>query len=296
MPKLDWNHEDRDDYESASYRGLRIEARRDDDAGNPWNEWDGNPPALAKSGRDSLQEYGADADGLNNPLAAIPDGRFRRHWRKIAEAVDMVPSELHAEALQSQKDYGGGLTDIKRELVGEKLEELTPTSYAGNAGDYFEALASLWQIAGREALATSSQGYTQGDYAELLFVATPEWEELTGAPRDSHARQLESAADLWGAWAWGDVYGYVITLPDGGDLGALHDSCWGFYGDSHDKSGLEEQATNAVDCILRSARKSRFERLRELIRNRVPLDRRAQELADAAGELAALFNGGACNA
>lgn len=284
---MQWDYLEREGVERASYRGLVIDAERDSDARNPWEDWDGNPALAVAYGRNGIREYGEPLDALAN----ISDSLFRRHWRAICKAVDADADELHAEAVESQRDYGGARTDIKRELVGDRLEELKPSTYGGNAGDYFQAVADLWAIAGREALATSSQGYSQGDYADLLLVATPAWEKETGAPRDSHKRQLEASADLWGAWAWGDVYGYVIKAPGGADLDELHDSCWGFYGTNHNESGLEEQAANAADCIIASVRRKRQETLKRLIRARVPLAIREELLADVTGALAPLFTG-----
>jgi hypothetical protein len=39
----------------------------------------------------------------------------------------------------------------------------------------------------------------------------------------------------------GNVYGYEID-EDG-------DSCWGFFGDNHEESGLMEYAKNSIDCL-----------------------------------------------
>ena len=294
MQKLDWEFiESRSGgYQRASYRGLVIEALQDCDASNPFESWDCEPPTLVYSGgrNGSRSDY---SDGAcETALDSIPDGKFRRHWRAIAEALDLKPEELHAEAIEEQKDYGGALTDIKRELAERALEELKPSAYSGNASDYLEALAALWRIAGREAVTWASSGYSQGDYASGLSVATPEWEEKTGAPRSSHKSQLEYAGKLWGYWAWGAVYGYVIKGPDGADLtdsARIGDSVWGFYGSDHGESGLEEQACDMADSIVDGARKARLDRLRSLITNRVPLHRRAFVLASTAPDLAPLF-------
>jgi len=279
-------------YQRADYCGLVIEAHQDTDARNPFTEYDCEPPTLVYFGRSDRNDY---ADGACEGVldsAIIPDGKFRRHWRAIAKALDVDADALHAEAIESQRDYGGGLTDIKRELCERALEELKPSHYSGNAGDYLEALASLWAIAGREAVTWTSSGYSQGDYADGLSVATAEWEKLTCAPRDAHKRLLEAAGELWGAWAWGDCYGFVIKGPDGADLedsAFVGDSVWGYYGSEHDESGLEESAIESADSLLASVREKREARLRELIRNRVPLDRRARELASVAPDLAPLF-------
>jgi hypothetical protein len=65
-------------------------------------------------------------------------------------------------------------------------------------------------------------------------------------------KDFESTVALYGDWAWGNVYGYTIHAPVFDDEGEiedwteLDDSCWGFYGDDHHDSGLEEQALDAV--------------------------------------------------
>lgn len=282
MAKLSWDYvESRaGGYQVAKYRGLVIEAHNDTDARNPFEDFDGEPDLVVLYDR-RMTEYGNGSP--LDPLSAFDDARLRRHLKAIASAVDLSPAELDREARETQKDYGGGLTDIKREAIGEALSDMSDS-------DRLEACAKLWTIAGHEALCTSTRGYSQGDYAESLLVATPEWAAKVGAPRDSHARQLEAAAKLYGAWARGDCYGYVIKAPDGSDLDVMGDSCWGFYGSEHDESGLDEMAMDAADCLIDGATKARGDRLKELIRNRVPLALRPALLREAAEELAALWD------
>lgn len=283
MPKLNWQYVEKRNapgFERARYRGLVIHAEQDCDAGNPFEQWDCEPDLVVLYDR-RLTEYG-DGSPLN-PLSALSDSKLRRHLRAAAKAVDLCPAELDRNAREAQRDYGGGLTEHKREAIAEALSDMGDS-------DRLEACAALWAIAGREALCTSSRGYSQGDYCELLLVASEQWEKKTGAPRDSHARQLEAAAKLYGYWAWGECYGYVIKAPDGSDLDVMGDSCWGFYGSNHDESGLDDMAINAADCLIDSARKARGDKLKELSRNRVPLALRAQLLRDAAGELAGLWD------
>lgn len=279
---LDWQYiESRNapGYQRARYRGLVIEAHNDCDARNPFEEFDCEPDLVVLyDGR--LTEYGKGSPLA--PLSAISDAKLRRHLKAIARAVDLDSAELDREARQTQSDYGGGLTDIKRDCLTDTLDGM-------NDSDRLEACAALWAIAGREALCTSTSGYSQGDYAELLLVASEQWQKLTGAPRDSHACQLKAAAKLYGAWAWGECYGYIIKAPDGSDLDSVGDSCWGFYGSDHAESGLNDMATNAADCLIDSATKARGDRLKELSRNRVPLALRAELLREAAGELAGLW-------
>lgn len=53
---------------------------------------------------------------------------------------------------------------------------------------------------------------------------------------------LEQELEEWQRWAQGDVYGVVVTGPDGETV----DSCWGFYGHEY---ALEEAARMLDDAI-----------------------------------------------
>lgn len=260
--------------EIASYGALTIRAVRDESPANPFTDWDCEPPLLVWYDG-SLTEYG---DGICEPLVALSDWRISRRWREIAAALDIKPETVEAEARDRAK--GERMADFRRDYFESALADMRPSGgrYGGGASDYFAALAKLWEIAGVEALDSCSRGYSQGDYADVLAVALPSWAEKVDAPRESHARQLESAVKLYGAWAWGDVYGYVINGPDGETL----DSCWGYYGSDHDESGLAKAAESAAAYIYSAARKRKGERLKELIRNRVPLALRPALLAEAA--------------
>ena len=55
----------------------------------------------------------------------------------------------------------------------------------------------------------------------------------------------------------GDVYGY----------NAGEDSCWGFYGYDHKKSGLLEYAQDAIDCQIESAIKTHINKLKKWIKS-----------------------------
>jgi hypothetical protein len=58
---------------------------------------------------------------------------------------------------------------------------------------------------------------------------------------------LRSDLEVYDQYLRGDVYRYEIISPDGED----EDSCGGYYGSDHEKSGLMEQAKNAIDCSIK---------------------------------------------
>lgn len=246
----------------TTYRGFTVYAVQDSNAENPFTAWDTEPPTLVYAGRrDGFSDY---ADGaLDNPLAAISDARLARKWAEAAKALAISADAYALTKASNRADYGTSAADTRREMAEEALADMRH----GSGSDYLEALATLWRIAGCVAETWSAHGYSQGDYAEGLSVATPEWAKTVGAPKSSHAAQCRYAGKLYGYWAFGDVYGYVIADPSDDHL----DSCWGFYGSDFEESGLADAAREVVDGIISARAKRRQGKARELIQARVPL-------------------------
>ena len=306
MTKLSFDYDASLDCYVAHYNDLRISARRDDCAGNPWKEWDGNIPCLSLSfgygGRSDIAAYD-DNSGIDllRPFrgATISDAMLRRHMKAICAAFPDAPAYygqsdnvqsfaqwLDKEARESRYHQGDCLTSIKRDLLDDALEGM------GNS-DKLEALASIYQAIGLPALCTSSSGYSQGDYIELLFVVTPAFRKKTGMesarkyPAEFWTKDMEAARDLFGAWAWGDVYYLDVEAPASWDSDGEPDE-WesletvgGYYGDDHGESGLAESAIQIADSIIARRDKARADAVKAVIRNRVPLALRADIIAAA---------------
>jgi hypothetical protein len=77
-------------------------------------------------------------------------------------------------------------------------------------------------------------------------------------------KDMQGQANLYGYWAWGDVYGYVIEKrcvcagdPDDDvedDWEEIEDgSCWGYFGSDHSESGLEDSALSCLPVDARVA-------------------------------------------
>lgn len=263
---------------TADYRGLTIAAIQDESPSNPWTDSDGLAPLLWWSLGGGSEEHGGAE--LGRPLDAVSDYKLGRQWAELCKAVGADPAELDADCRQAQKDYGGRLADHRREALEERLGDMAPSDYNRRSWpvDYADALESLWTLAGCEALAFQRNGYSQGDSVLGLLVATPAWISAMGIPAGHDMRaDLERQADTFGAWAFGDCYGFSIESPDGESL----DSCWGFIGSDFEESGLAEAARDSADWIVESAAKRRAERLKELIRARVPVAYRPALLAEA---------------
>lgn len=255
----------------AEANGFIVRAVRDESPENPWDAWDGQPPLIVYNDR-NLEELG----DVPNPLSDMSDSFIARNWRALCKIFDQSPDS----AQERKADYGFfRIADAKRELLDEWLDDIRPGRYSGHAGDYMTALGELCELRGWPSLSTSSHGYSQGDYAELLLIFSPAYAKEIGRawPRSAKAKaearkSLEADAKLWGAWAWGNVYGFAIESADSD--GDCLDSCFGFYGDP-DESGLAEAAAESLSYIRQKRKAKRLAKLKELIRARVPLAARA---------------------
>jgi hypothetical protein len=253
-----------DTLDTINYRGYTINIHYDDSPECPWVAWDCEPPLLAvhlPPGSRNVHNH-----GLDRTPPTLTREQIKQHASDITTALDSR-TLLHAvkDLLPYYLHTYSTATDAVNDAIGEYAESIS------NGSDLTAFLAQCWTWAGCIALDTSTSGYSQRDYADLLLVATPEWLETTGIKPEHALKQLEASAELYGDWCWGNVYGYTITGPDDEET---NDSCWGFYGDDHRTSGLLEYAEDAVDCEIRRRRKQHLARLKTYITHRVPLHAR----------------------
>lgn len=74
------------------------------------------------------------------------------------------------------------------------------------------------------------------------------WKVISQKRREQIEKYLRGEVETYDNFLTGSVYCYTITDPDGIEL---VDSCGGFYGYEHEKSGLMEYAKNAIDCHIK---------------------------------------------
>lgn len=277
MDKLDFDYTQSGDY-VASYAGLTIRAIRDDCAENPFENWDFMTPCLWTSG-DSLQEDSA--GDIESPLDLIPSDKLKPLWNQLCAALDIDAAESDRHCKADKASYGGRLADYRRDCLTEVLNDKRPGGFRSwkDSLEYLEALCGLWTLAGFPANTYQRNGYSQGDSIYALFVSTPAFLRDSGlTKRKAAALGNESEADLLAAYCFGDVYGYAIETESGETL----DSCFGFYGDDMDKSGLSGAALDMVRHYIGGAAARRLNCLKALIKNRVPLALRPAMLESAA--------------
>jgi len=201
---------------------LRIEQNTNPE--NPWSAfWGGEPPLMVRSGgrHSETHTYGDFPNRAHSARAftrATLKAFVRSQWYGDQERAEVWRDALHACG-PDIADRARGLLDLAEQEDGDRecLNILTRA---------FDAIR--WTC-----LNTSSYGYSQGDHADLLLVASPDWLKKTGQPIQGAPSQLAAAAKLYGYWAWGDVWGVVVETSDGEQV----DSCWGYYTDSPDDCG-----------------------------------------------------------
>ena len=209
----------------------RVTIHHADSPDNPWTDWDCQTPlawASLERFHMTLNEHDS-GDGILNPLGDVSPRWASRNWRKIAQALDLDAGAEDAEARLQARDYGEPLGAVRLDRFRDALSDMRGTTW-GVLVDYFDALEALWELRGCPALAFQRNGYSQGDSVLGLLVATPAHAERCGftldAPGHDIRASLEGDANLFGAWAFGDVYGFTLEDAEGDTL----DSCWGFYG------------------------------------------------------------------
>jgi len=226
--------------ENITVAGVDVEIWQDQDAENPYHWGDGMAPALWFSYQ--IDSYGP--GDLEDPIGRMSPAFVSRHYRKIEDILDNVDSD---EPARIKADYGGAMGDIRQEYYRECLADLRSESW-GSVCDYFDTLAALWRLQGIPADTFQSNGYCQGHSARGLIVHLPEWVESVGACHDSPdaiAKDMQGDADTYGAWLWGDIYGFSVgdQVED-----PAFDSCGGFYGT--DSEYFAGQIADAVNRIL----------------------------------------------
>jgi len=120
-----------------------------------------------------------------------------------------------------------------------------------------------------DTLNTTQQGRQIG----FIYITKESWNNQMGTDFDSHKqkrslanRYIKAEIETLNNWLMNDCYGW--TIP------SLMESCWGFYGSDHSKSGLLESAKNEIDHDLRYKHKIHLEKLKKYIKGNTPIQYR----------------------
>ena len=249
-------------YHTEKYKGFTINIHHDEDgySRDPYKDMDGMYPMMIKGDRRTTKQDYYDASAAFFPTT----NQYRRHKKALLEVFDIQP-----QADDSPDDTEDELTDAINDAVKEH--------------DY-DKLEDVGRILGVPCLQFSSRGYSQSDWAQLFVVWTPEFAKRGGTTKKEATQEsMKANAKYWSAWAWGDVYGFIIEDKDGNEI--EDGSCWGFVEPETypaEKMYVVKDARETVDNHIKweaeKAAKDRKEaiaqhtaQLKTWIRNHVPV-------------------------
>lgn len=217
--KLDWVYQDhsRTPEYRAEYKDLVIRAIHDSSPGNPFEDDDGHWPmaVLTDNRNDKPTTYDKIPTGSGplDPLHRFNDAQLV-HWQvHIAKLFNETVRSL-MECYLSDEPVGYTTdADVLEDCFNQAWDDQTYSKQ-------FELAEGLYKLLDIPCLCTTVRGYSQGDWADLLIVATPEAQEkLRSQPEGMSdetwaktlAEDMEGQAKLYKSWAFGDVYGYQLA-------------------------------------------------------------------------------------
>lgn len=226
----------------------RIRILQDPDPINPFVEIDGNPPIMYEGARGIKSEY-PDSEIKEFITSKATDKLVIKHQEEIAEILEI------------------NLDDYIDVTIDDKISDIVSEIYKAN----LKQLAKLCKVFKILHINWISKGYSQSDWLDVLVVLTDNFFETTGCSRKKYKSILKETQDLLDAWAWGDVYGFILeeckvykkVLASEFDAGNFEDvgeeeeweeidSCWGFYGDKWMENGMSDHIPKELHDQLKN--------------------------------------------
>lgn len=170
-------------------------------------------------------------------ISAPTDNQIIRHQKELANIFDI------------DLEY---LSDLSK---SEKVEEILDaiSDYGISDFDKLEGFCKIFKIP------CLNKGH-------LFFAPSKQWFELTGCKKLTKD-MMEGSADLWDAFSSGNVYGF--------DIDDIH-SCWGYYGNDHEASGLLAEARSCIDYHIKNKIKTHTQKVKNWIKSKVPIIHRTE--------------------
>lgn len=219
---------------------------------NPFEDWDCEMPLMYLCGYNRSTFI---TDFSNNEIAdfIIRKAESYKDKEELLTHFDITIVELFEndfedcmenDVLIKEIEYLGFYLqdyDNKDDLVDDII-----TDSLSNLSNSVKELASLAEFLGLTYYHSIANGYSQGDWADVLIVPTQNWADYVGVELESiDEKQLKDTFDLFSYWAFGDCYGYEIE----NSVGEVLDACYGFFGISYSKD-LAEQVVENIDLDL----------------------------------------------
>jgi len=256
--------------DTKEYRGYTIEIYVDDFPMSP-REWDN----LGRFSWWSREVSHLTEDGIKNAagwlLQYIPCPKWPSDTPFRAITEDMR-RHVHAD----KEEYGYySWADFYRDV---ELELYVPmqeaTERVRRSGDVMWITTTAHNdhytdVYGDDTLNGEFDGRDGVYYVERAAVLK-EWKRtrMSKKLREKVSKILQGEVKVYGHYAAGEVYGYVVKDPDGEDTDM---SCWGFYGDYHDDYMLGE-AKAQIDWQIKHDAEERAEHIKRAREREIALN------------------------
>lgn len=261
--------------ETITYRGYDIDIHYDCDVSNPRTEFDNAGTLLFKKsqgviGRDDIDDTCPDRALMDRAYEEAPE-ELQDQYHRFNPDDGTVYDQEGTWTQQSidaawEKTREAMLTNLRKHLLWAPCSILTNPSYGHvhQADWYVEPQGSYTDALHYMTLKKA--------IAEWGTKSTTCWEDEVnyGGKRitllQAAKNCMEAEFETFRQWCVGESYYYLVE--------GIDESCGGFYGDDHEKSGLLEYAKGAIDHHIRSEREKHFDSLKAKLRHRAPLDKR----------------------
>lgn len=199
---------------------------------NPFEDWDCCYPLMRYSGRYETDDYsGGDIDSYLGSYLSISE--IEKNMDRLLTMMGETRSDFTlnyplGEEGYSEEERVDRLADMLMDFIGDSIENKVLFCEEFDIKHY----------------SSTSTGYSQGCWANVFTCWTPEFGELCGvAYEEVTIEALKSNFELFGQWAWGDVYFYLVEDEEGNVL----DSCGGFYGTDFLENGIMEYIMTEIE-------------------------------------------------
>jgi len=237
-----------------NYKGFNINIDQDCDAQNPRTEWDNLGKMICGHRRYTLGDEQYNNDVCSNWDEAIAMYMFDTYANEKLTSIDSYNLNNYGFSGEDDENLAKINRWIERHVLWMPLYLYDHSSITMNTTGF-------------------SCGWDSGTVGFIYMLKSEAMKNWSGKKYKEFAEAyLKSEVTTYDQYISGEVYSYLIE----DDVGDNLDSCSGFYGYDHEKSGLMEYAKNAIDCHIATVKEENIKRLKVEIQNHVPLLKREQ--------------------
>jgi hypothetical protein len=236
--------------ETIEYRGFNINIYYEDDPMSPVKDWDMFGKMVCWHGRYSLghEQPKCTPREFRQQLAIEADPTLEQtidHWES-GKGWIMLSNKYH----DPNDPYNDKAVDACNEIVDNLIEKTIDKHYI-TLPLYLYDHSGITISTGPFSCPWDS-GQVGFTYVSIKDVKKEwNWKVITKKRRQEAINLLESEVKTYDMYLTGEIFGFVIKPKDNNKLIECDDSCWGFYGWDHEKSGLLDMAKSSINYAIK---------------------------------------------